>query len=169
MLEEFTLDCPTLRYVPSGARAAAAQATEELCHAALHAQAGTRDERRAWTLLTLRERLLFFAPLRLQGPGARGAGAETHDKARLVRERCSKLLRGEWAELLAEARHTGQSLARSRRGNASATKDETYLADEVVRKTLAGEYSRATALLASPGLAPLTPETADNLQGQLSL
>ncbi len=36
-----------------------------------------------------------------------------------------------------------------------------------MRKALAEEYSRAAALLASPGLAPLTPETADQLQALL--
>ena len=43
-------------------------------------------------------------------------------------------------------------------------RDESYLADAVVRKVLANEYSRAAALLASPGLAPLTAETAGKLQ-----
>ena len=37
LLEEFKLDCPTLRYVPKSARAATADATEELCRAVLRA------------------------------------------------------------------------------------------------------------------------------------
>ena len=164
MLEEFALDCPTLRFVPRSARAAAADATEDLCRAVLLAPRGGAQEERAWKLLLLRERLLFAAPLRLeQGRRAR-SDAGRSDLGALVRGRVGALLRGEWAELLEEARETGQKLARSRARGATPPRTETTLADEVVRKVLSEEYSRAASLLASPGLAPLTQETAETLQ-----
>ena len=75
LLNEFVEDCPTLRYVPGRARGAAADATEQLCRAVLRATAGSVEELRAWKLLLLRERLLFFAPLRLSG-GQRGRREE---------------------------------------------------------------------------------------------
>ena len=58
-------------------------------------------------------------------------------------------------------------MTHSRKGNGTEQRDESYLTDEVCRKTLDGEYSRAAALLSSPGLAPQTPETADELRGLL--
>jgi hypothetical protein len=164
VLAEFAQDCPTLRYVPAGARGAAADATEQLCTAVLHAPEGTLREERAWKLLLLRERLLFFAPLRLAG-GARGrAGEERQDLSRLVRDRVGALLRGEWAGLLAAARASAKSLATSRAASKDERPNDAHLADEVCRKALAGEYSRAAALLASPGLAPPTEETKLTLQ-----
>ena len=81
-----------------------------------------------------------------------------------MRGRVGALLRGEWAELLGEAKETGEKLARSRARGATPPRTETTLADEVVRKVLSEEYSRAASLLASPGLAPLTQETAETLQ-----
>ena len=164
LLEEFALDCPTLRYVPKGARAAAADATEELCRAVLHANLGTVDEERAWKLLLLRERLLFWAPLSSSRHQGRVVEEERLDLARLVRERVGALVRGEWTTLLTEARVSGRKLAKRRHVAKATQKDEGYLADEVCRKVLAEEYSRAAALLASPGLAPQTSETADSLQ-----
>ena len=68
-------------------------------------------------------------------------------------------LTAEWAELLAQARSSAKSLAKSRATARTAPKDEHHLADEVCRKAQAREYSRAAALLASPGLAPPTAET----------
>ena len=162
LLEEFKQDCPTLRYVPAGARTAAADATEELCGAVLRAPERSLAELRAWKLLLLRERLLFFAPLRLGGRRGRRE-EERLDLGRLVRERVGALQRGDWAHLLAEARASATGLAKSRARAGAGEKDESYLADEVCRKALAAEYSRAVALLASPGLAPLTEETAQKL------
>jgi hypothetical protein len=168
--QEFALDTPTLRRVPAGARHAAADATKELCAAVLRAPERSLNETRAWKLLLLRERLLFFAPLNLPA-GSRSEGRradpERLDLARLVRERVGRLLRGDWAALLAEARTTARALRRNRGKNTEAQRDESYLADEVCRKALAGEYSRACALLASPGLAPLNAETAERLQALL--
>ena len=162
--EEFALDCPTLRFVPGGARTAAADATEDLCRTVLGAPKGTLHEERAWKLLLLRERLLFAAPLRLEHGRRSRDGAARLDLAALVRGRVGALRRGEWAELLEEARETGRKLVRSRaRGGAPPQTDAT-LADAVVRKVLSEEYSRAAALLASPCLAPLTTETAEALQ-----
>ena len=162
--EEFALDCPTLRSVPGSARAVAAGATEDLCRAVLLAGEGSLQEERAWKLLLLRERLLFWAPLRLS-TGRRGNTEEERlDLGRRVRERVSALARGDWAALLAEARASARSLARSRGRSGATQRDERYLADEVVRKALAEEYSRAAALLSSPGLAPLNEETAEQLQ-----
>ena len=89
LLDELSEDCPTLRFVPSGARAAAAQATEALCKAALRAPRGSLAEERAWKLLLLRERLLFAAPLRFPQQGRarrRDAQDERQDLGRLVRE-----------------------------------------------------------------------------------
>ena len=68
---------------------------------------------------------------------------------------------GEIGEKRTEA---GKKLARSRALGATPPRTETTLADEVVRKVLSEEYSRAASLLASPGLAPLTQETAETLQ-----
>ncbi len=167
LLEEFALDCPTLRYVPAGARGAAADATEQLCGAVLRAPERTVEELRSWKLLLLRERLLFFAPLRLSG-GPRGRREEERlDLSRLVRERVGALLRGEWAELLATARASAEGLAKSRAASGAKPKDSNHLADEVCRKALAGEYSRAAALLASPGVAPPTEETKQALESLL--
>ena len=163
LLAEFKSDCPTLRVVPKAARAVAADVTEELCKALLRAGDGTLEERRAWKLLLLRERLLFLAPLRLTS-GRRRNTEERLDLGRLVRSRASALLRGEWEDLLADARATSSSLTRSRTRSGPGKQDESYLADAVVRKVLADEHSRAAALLASPGLAPLTEETAAKLQ-----
>jgi len=148
----------------------AAEATEELCRAVLRSPAGTRTEERAWKLLLLRERLLFAAPLVLSQKDRqrkRGATEERLDLGRLVRERAGALLRGEWAEMLAERRASAGALARHREQEAASTRDESYLADEVVRKAMLEEYSRAAALLQSPGLAPLTTETAGELQALL--
>jgi len=167
LMEEFALDCPTLRSVPRSARIVVADTTLELCNAVLRAPGGTRAEERAWKLLLLRERLLFAAPLRLSPhgrPRRRGAEAERLDLGRLVRERCSALLRGDWADLLEERRASARALARHRGKEPTEERDESYLAGEVVRKALVEEYSRAAALLQSPGLAPLTSETADALQ-----
>ena len=62
------------------------------------------QEERAWKLLLLRERLLFFAPLRFAG-GQRGRSEEERlNLGSLVRERVGALFRGDWAELLAAAR-----------------------------------------------------------------
>ncbi len=167
LLQELALDCPTLRYVPKGARGPAADASEELCNAALRAPEGTVQEERAWKLLLLRERLLFFAPLRLTGGQRRRREEDRLDLGRLVRERVGALLRGDWATLLADVRASAAGLARSRSRAGASERDESYLADEVCRKALAGEFSRAAALLASPGLAPLTAETAQRLQALL--
>jgi len=170
LAEEFKLDCPTLRSVPGSARKTAADTTLELCSAALLAPPGTRAEERAWKLLLLRERLLFAAPLRFPQQGRarrRGAQEERLDLGGLVRERCGALLRGDWADLLEERRASARALAKHRRENATEARDEAYLADEVVRKAQVQEYSRAAALLQSPGLAPLTSETAGALQALL--
>ena len=170
LAEEFKLDCPTLRSVPGSARKTAADTTLELCSAALLAPPGTRAEERAWKLLLLRERLLFAAPLRFPQQGRarrRGAQEERLDLGGLVRERCGALLRGDWADLLEERRASACALAKHWRENATEARDEAYLADEVVRKAQAQEYSRAAALLQSPGLAPLTSETAGALQALL--
>ena len=166
LLDELSTDCPTLRAVPRAARAVVADATEGICRALLRAGPGTPAELRAWKLLVLRERLLFLAPLHLTGTRNR-AGEERLDLGRLVRERANALLRGELADLLDATRQTSRSLARSRRRSGAAQRDEGYVADAVVRKVLAEEYSRAAALLASPGLAPLTEETAERLQALL--
>ena len=160
LLEEFALDCPTPRYVPKGARAAAADATEDLCRAVLHTRPETVEEERAWKLLLLRERLLFWAPLGFSSGRGRRAEEERLDLGRLVRERVGALLRGEWSALLTEARASARKLAKQRHANKTTHKDEGYLADEACRKVLAEEYSRAAALLASPGLTPQTAETA---------
>ena len=69
--------------------------------------------------------------------------------------------------MLADARATSTSLTRSRARGGIGKRDESYLADAVVRKVLADEHSRAAALLTSPGLAPLTGETAEKLQSLL--
>jgi hypothetical protein len=171
LTEEFALDCPTLRSIPRSARSVVADTTLELCNAALRAPPGSRAEERAWKLLLLRERLLFAAPLQLsaqrRGARRRDTEGERLDLGRLVRERCGALLRGDWEDLLAERRASARTLARHREKHATDSRDESYLADEVVRKTLAEEYSRAAALLQSPGLAPLTRETAGALQALL--
>ena len=115
----------------------------------------------------LRERLLFFTPLRLTGACRSRTEEDRQDLGQRVRERVGALLRGEWVDLLAEARATARSLARHRSRGSTEHRDESYLADEVCRKTLAGEYSRAAALLTSPGLAPLIAETSDQLRDLL--
>ncbi len=166
LLAEFRLDCPTLRKVPASARGTAAEATEELCRTVLLAP-GAAAEERAWKIL-LRERLLFWAPLQLPSGRRRGpANADRLDLGRLVRERCAALLRGDWEALLAEARGSARELAKHRGRSGTTHKDEGYLADEVCREVLDEEYSRAAALLQSPGLAPLTEETAGQLQALL--
>ena len=117
LLEEFALDCPTLRAVPGSARGVAAEATEELCRAVLRAPEGTLAEERAWKLLLLRERLLFAAPLRLTGANKqsrRNADEQRQDLGRLVLERASALLRGEWADLLASSQAFPPPLALAR-------------------------------------------------------
>ena len=169
LVDEFSSDCPTMRYVPGGARAALAQATEEVCRAVLHAPEGTVHEERAWKLLMLRERLLLYAPLRLsqRRPRRSASDAAPPDKARLVRERAGAFIRGEWADLLSDARSSSRRLTHSRQSGGVPQQSDAHVADEVVRKTLAGEYSRAVALLASPGLAPATLDTAQQLQDLL--
>ena len=105
------------------------------------------------------------------GSGRRARGGtqqERLDLGRLVRERCAKLTRGEWRDLLADSRASAKALADSRRRRSShSAPDSSHLADEVCRKALAEEYSRAAALLSSPGFAPPTPETAHLLQDLL--
>ena len=162
------MDCPTLRTVPKGAVAAVTEATEELCRAVLHSRQGSQAEARAWKLLLLRERLLLHAPLRLETGGRRQpAEVDRIDLNRLVRERVGALLRGDWAELMTQARGISRRLSRSRERAPTSQRDESYLADEVIRKVKAGEYGRAAALLQSPGLAPQTAETARQLQDLL--
>ena len=161
MEDEFTLQVPTLRYVPSGARASVAQASEELCRAVLRAETPL-DEERAWKLLLLRERLLLFAPLR-HGQQKQKPRVEASEKARLVRGRVAALHQGDWAELLEEARSSGRGLRVARR-NTPTEREERTLADEVLRKVLASEFSKAAQLLGSPGLAPFTADTAARLQ-----
>ena len=151
LLTEFALDCPTLRSVPGSARTAAADATEALCRAALSAAEGTLQEERAWKLLLLRERLLFPAPVRVASARRNATGDGRLDLARRVREKVGALLRGDWEPLLAEARASAHRLVRHRGRAGTGERDEGYLADEVCRKTLAGEFSRAAALLESPG------------------
>ena len=122
------------------------------------------QEELVWKLLLLRERLLVWALLRLGERKSRRRGTEDRDLGRLLRGRVARLLAGDWAALLDESRASGAALAASREGTLSEYKDESYLADEVLRKALSEEYSRAAALLASPGLAPLSQDTADSLQ-----
>ncbi len=161
-MAEFATDVPTLRFVPGGAKGAVAQASEALCEAVLRAHPETQDAERAWKLLVLRERLLLFAPLRHGRNARREARATPADRARLVRERVALLERGEWQSLLEAARASGRGLALARRA-APAERSEQTLADEVLRKVLAEEFSRAAQLLGSPGLAPHTPETAQRM------
>ena len=149
------------------ARSAAADATEQLCGAVLRAHRCSLHEERAWKLLLLKERFLFLAP----PPPPQRAPPQTSGGAPGPRPLGP---RAGWrsaprrlAALLAEARASARSLARSCERAGATDRDDSYLADEVVRKALAEEYSRAAALLASPGLAPLTPETADQLQALL--
>ena len=113
LLDEFALDCPTLRYVPKAARSTSADATEELLRATLRAPRGTLQEERAWKFLLLRERLLFWAPLRLGGRRRQGRGADRQDSDRLVRECAARLLNGDWAALLSECRASGEALTAS--------------------------------------------------------
>ena len=145
LLEEFRLDCPTLRTVPGSARTTTAEATEELCRCVLLTREGSREEERAWKLLLLRERLLFWAPLQLSTRHRGNTGEERLDLGRLVRERCAALLRGDWAGLLEDARASARSLAKHRCRSGASHRDEAYFADEVVRKVLSGEYSRTAA------------------------
>ena len=112
---EFALDCPTVRFVPKAARTTVADATEELLRITLRAERSTLNEVRAWKLLLLRERLLFWAPLRLGEGRRRGRGADLLDLARLVRERVGRLLRGDWESLLSESRASGEALAARRK------------------------------------------------------
>ena len=161
--EEFKVDVPTFRHIPGGAREAFVQASAELCNAVLRAPVGSVCEDRAWKLLLLRERLLLSAPLRHAKRGRRLQELEQGAKARLVRERIAAFHRGGWQQLLQAAGESGRTLARARRADPSE-RDQSSVADEVVRKVLAEEYSKAAALLSSPGLAPPTPETAGLLQ-----
>ena len=114
-------------------------------------------------MILLRERLLLFAPLRHGHNTRRGARSSTEDRARLVRGRVAALERGEWLELLEHARAAGRGLAVSRRVTPREHTDQ-ILADSVIRKAMAEEFSRAAQLLGSPGLAPLTDDTAERMQ-----
>ena len=69
----------------------------------------------------------------------------SRDSRELVRSRVGALLRGDWAELLADARASGQKLARRKGRSSETSHDEASLADEVLRKALSEEYSRAAA------------------------
>ena len=116
-----------------------ADTTEEFLRITLRAGRNSLNEVRAWKLLLLRERLLFWAPLRLGGDTHRGRGADRLDLARLVRERAGRLLRGDWVALLRESRASGEALAARRKDTQHAHKDENFLADAVLRKALSEE------------------------------
>ena len=95
----------------------------------LRSPEGTPEEERAWKLLLLRKRLLFAAPLRLTEPRGRTSNEARLDLGRLVRERAGALLRGDWAELLAETRATAKALAGSRERRGATARDESHLAE----------------------------------------
>ena len=135
-LHAFELDCATPRFVPKAARTSAGDGIEELLRATLRAERGTLDEVRAWKVLLLQDRLLLWAP------------------------RAGRLLRGAWEALLRESRASGEALAARRKEEQVMHKDESYLADAVLRKVLSEEHSRGMALLAGPGLGPLIRVTA---------
>ena len=129
----FADECPTFRYVPNGAKKALADVTESLVKFVLAAPRGTQLETRAWKLLLLRERMLLMAPLRPEKQRVR-ADAKL-DKAREIRERVGKFQRGEWIPLLDECACTAAEWRR-RRQRCTTARDETSLADEVVRKAM---------------------------------
>ena len=92
LLEEFAIDRPTLRVVPRAARTMVASVSEDILAAVLRADRGSAAETRAWKLLPLRERLLFWAPLNLNEGRRTYRETERIDLARLVRTRVGRLL-----------------------------------------------------------------------------
>ena len=89
--------------MPGSAVKTVQKVTEELCHAVLRSPSGSLQEDRAWKLLLLRERLLFFAPLQ----HSKAAKKNEHDqeaKCRLVRARATALMAGNWEQLLKDSR-----------------------------------------------------------------
>ena len=78
--------------------------------------------------------IAVLGALRLGERKSRRRGTEDRDLGRLLRGRVARLLAGDWAALLDESRASGAALAASREGALSEYKDESYLADEVLRK-----------------------------------
>ena len=115
-------------------------------------------------MLLLRERLLFWAPLNLNEGRRTYRETERIDLARLVRMRVGCLLQGDWQALLAKSHATAAELRRKRKDSLTVQRDESYLADAVLRKAMSEEYLRAVALLASPGLAAPNEETITRFQ-----
>ena len=84
LMDEFAQDCSTLRFISKSTRSIVADAAETLLRTTLRASRGSLQEERAWKLLLLRERLLFWAPLRLGERKSRRRGTEDRDLGRLL-------------------------------------------------------------------------------------
>ena len=79
-------------------------------------------------------------------------------------DRIAAAWRGEWEQLLEEARQRGAEAAQRRTGGRL---EGEALAREVLRRTALREYSKAASLLGSPGMAAPTPAVEEVLEGLL--
>ena len=88
--------------------------TREHREAVEEADRATAEEERALKLLLLLHRLTLWAPRGAQGRGRRGPYGRTGQQGRLVADRIAAAWRGEWEELLAQARQRGGEVAQRR-------------------------------------------------------
>ena len=122
---------------------------------------GPAEEERALKLLLLLHRLTLWAPRGNQGRGRRGPYGRTEQQGRLVADRIAAAWRGDWEQLLADARHRGEEALGRRTGGRL---EGEALAREVLRRTALREYSKAASLLGSPGMAAPTATVEAKLE-----
>ena len=154
LAEEFLLDVPTLREVPQGAQSQLAALTQGVCQALTEAGRASAEEERAGKLLLLLHRLTLWAPRGAQARSRRGPNGRARQQDEMVRDRIGAAWRGEWEELLANARKRGAEALGRRTGGRL---EGEALAREVLRRTALREYSKAASLVGSPGMAAPTP------------
>ena len=164
LVDEFLLDVPTLREVPRAAQSQLAALTQGVCDALLEAGRATAEEERAGKLLLLLHRLTLWAPRGAQARGRRGPHGRAEQQSRVVCDRIAAAWRGEWEQLLQEARQRGGEAAQRRTGGRL---EGEALAREALRRIALREYSKAASLLGSPGMAAPTPAVEEELQGLL--
>jgi len=161
LAEEFLLDVPTLREVPRRAQSQLAALTKGVCDALEEAGRATAEEERALKLLLLLHRLTLWAPRGAQARGRRGPNGRAEQQGEMVCNRIAAAWRGEWEQLLEEARQRGMEALGRRTGGRL---EGEALAREVLRRAALREYSKAASLLGSPGMAAPTPAVEATLQ-----
>ena len=125
---------------------------------------GTAHEVRGWKLTLLFHRLTLWAPRGAQARGRRGPNGRSSQQSELVHDRISAAWRGEWEQLLEDARVRGAE-ARARRTGGRL--EGEALAREVLRRAALKEFAKAASLLGSPWMAAPTPAVEEALRGLL--